>query len=179
MKFPKPTFQSLLDNYQTGPGTVHDCPRIYSKDAENNTASVNTCAIRMSEALVIANGLIADRAAIAALDKGKDRKAPHLLANYEYKNNLCPHGIARGARDLAYFLQEQWGKPTKTWEKLVKNSDGVVEPPKEIIGLTGVVAFVKLLDYPSVQGHMDLWNKERAVGDAYFYAEKVMIWKLE
>ncbi len=172
MKFAKPPFQRLLDSYQTSPLTAHDCPRVYAKDTEAAAASLNTCAIRMSEALVIANGLARDRMEIAGLDSGGKRHFSHLFANYSYKNNLCPHGLARGARDLAYFLQEQWGRPTKVWEK-------PVEQPKDLAELTGVIAFVKLRDDPSVQGHVDLWNKSAAVGQAFFNAETVLLWKLE
>src|ERR1041384_4954891 len=103
MRLSKPPFQILLDNYQTGPLTAHDCPRIYAKDAEPAAASIHTSAIRLSEALVIANGLARDRMQIAGLDSGRTRHALHLFARYSFKNNLCPHGLARGAGDLAYF----------------------------------------------------------------------------
>src|SRR5262249_13188497 len=103
--------------------------------------------------------------------KGGDGSA-FLLGLYGYKNNLCPHGIARGARDVAYFLKEQWGAPTKTFDR-------PMEAPKEIQQMTGVIAFIKLIGNDAVQGHMDVWNVDKAQGHAYFASEKVLFWKLD
>jgi hypothetical protein len=172
MKFPKPSFHALIDNYQVHPSSVHDCPRIYVKDTEGDTASVNTCAVRLTEALVIAGGIIESRAMIGQLTrKGGDGRT-FLLGQYGYKNSLCPHGIARGARDVAYFLTEQWGHPTYTWRKPVK-------PPHEIQQMTGVIGFIKLPGEEVVQGHMDVWNLDKAMGHAFFGAEKVVFWKVD
>jgi hypothetical protein len=170
-KFPKPAFQDLLDNYRTQPSSVHDCPRLYRKDSATGDVNVNTCAIRMSEALVIANELIDTRAAIGNLTKRGGTGKGFLLGKYDYRNNLCPHGIARGARDVAYFLKQHWGMPTMHW-----NKPG--EAPKELLSNTGVIAFIKIPGYDG-QGHMDVWNDQDCVGHAYFDADKVWFWRLD
>ncbi len=167
MRFAKPSFDQLLKNYNVEPETVHDCPRIYTK----NPVNINTCAIRITEALVIANGLIENRVKIGALTtKGGDGKG-FLLGKYNFRANLCPHGIGRGATDVGYFLVEHWGKPNHTFL-----APG--EMPKELDGLTGVLCFAKIPGY-SGQGHMDVWNKTAAVGHAYWDSQKVMFWKVE
>jgi type VI secretion system (T6SS) effector Tae4 (amidase) len=168
MSFPKPSFDALVLNYDIHPESVHDCPYIHRK----NPINVNTCAIRMSEALVIADGLIASREAIAALtDKAGNGKAM-LLGKFGYRANLCPHGIARGASDLADFLRQQWGKPDFTWAARKETT-----PPEDVLELTGLVAFIKLADFDG-QGHIDLWNQTSAVGHDYWNAQKVYFWKL-
>jgi hypothetical protein len=172
MRFPKPHFQALLDHFTPNPLGTHDCPRIHGKDTEGDRATVATSAVRLSEALVLANNFVRDRADIGALDRGPRRHEPHLLALYGYKNNLCPHGIARDPRDLAYFLSEQWGKPTQEWDK-------PKEKPKDIVDLTGIVAFVNAVDKQDVPCHVALWNKTEAIGRAFFHCEKVLLWKLE
>lgn len=167
MRFPKPTFDDLLATYRTDPESVHDCPRIYTKHPIN----INTCAIRMTEALVLANGLVDSRVQIGQLTlKGGNGKG-FLLGKYGYRANLCPHGIGRGATDVGYFLAEHWGKPTLTF--LTPN-----EPPKEIQDRTGVLCFVKIPGY-SGQGHMDVWNRTAAVGHGYWNSQKVLFWALE
>jgi Type VI secretion system (T6SS), amidase effector protein 4 len=167
-RFPKPDFDKLVINYNTEPESVHDCPFIHTK----NPINVNTCAIRMAEALVIANDLIDTREAIAALrttwSDGKDL----LLGKYAYGANLCPHGIARGARDLATFLRSHWGTPSLSWD-----AQEDAEAPDDIQGLIGVVAFIKLPSYDG-QGHMDLWNGNGPVGHDYWDAESIYFWKL-
>ena len=167
MRFPKPAFADLLASYSTDAESVHDCPRIYTKDPIN----INTCAIRISEALVIANALVESRVKIAQLTlKGGNGKG-FLLGKYGYRANLCPHGIGRGATDVGYFLSEQWGKPTHTF--LTPN-----EPPKELLDLTGVLCFVKIPGY-SGQGHMDVWDRNSAVGHGYWNSQKVLFWKVD
>ena len=169
MKLRKPVFKDLLDNYKTEPTSVHDCPRIYTKDA-SGMPNVNTCAVRISEGIVIALGLVANRTKIGQLAKSGDGKA-FLLGKYGYRDTLCPHGIGRGARDVAYFLQEQWGKPTHSFKDL----NGTTPP--ELADKTGVISFIKIPGYGG-QGHMDVWNKTDAVGHAYFNSEKVLFWQL-
>lgn len=168
MSFPKPSFDALVLNYDIHPESVHDCPYIHRKDPIN----INTCAIRMSEAMVIAGGLIASREAIAALtDKAGNGKGK-LLGKLGYRANLCPHGIARGAGDLADFLRQQWGAPTFAWAARKETT-----PPEEVLGQTGVVAFIKLPDFAG-QGHIDLWNDTSAVGHDYWNARNIYFWKL-
>ena len=168
MSFPKPSFDALVLNYDTHPESVHDCPYIHRK----NPININTCAIRMGEALAIAGGLIASREAIAALtDKAGNGKGK-LMGKFGYRANLCPHGIARGAGDLAEFLRQQWGAPTFSWAARKEAT-----PPDEVMGQTGVVAFIKLPDFVG-QGHIDLWNETSAVGHDYWTAGKVHFWRL-
>lgn len=168
MSFPKPSFDALVLNYDTSPESVHDCPFIYRK----NPISINTCAVRMSEALVIANGLAPSREAITALtNKAGDGKRL-LLGKYGYVANLCPHGNARGARDLADFLRQQWGAPTLSWAARKETT-----PPEEMMGQTGLVAFIKLSTYKG-QGHIDLWNATGPVGHAPWDAREVFFWNL-
>ena len=169
-KLPKPTFQKLFDNYKVNTSSVHDCPRIYQKD-ELGSPNVNTCAVRFTEALVISLGLIDTRTTIGAQTRGGGDGKRYLLGKYNYRDNLCPHGIGRGARDVAYFLKEQWGSPTKTFLK-------PLEAPAEIQGLQGAIAFIKIPGYGG-QGHMDLWNDSSAVGHGYFGADKVWFWRLD
>lgn len=167
MRFPKPAFSDLVDNYLTDPESVHDCPYIHTKAPIN----VNTCAIRMGEALVIANNLVKDREAITKLTKNAGSGKSFLMGRYGYRANLCPHGISRGARDVADFLRQQWGKPDRTWEALG-------DAPDEIADQTGVLSFVKIPGYTG-QGHMDLWNMSTPVGHAYWDSAKIAFWRLD
>jgi hypothetical protein len=174
VKLAKPAFEELKASYRVDPASVHDCPRIYTKT--DGIPDANTCAIRFSEALVIALGLIDSRKAIGDLGRGSSRLGAsgngktRLLGPYGYKNLLCPHGIARGARDMAYFLKEQWGKPAEFARPR--------EAPKDMIGKTGAVSFITIDGY-SGQGHMDLWDKTAAVGAAYFDCAKCWFWQLD
>ena len=180
-KLPKPTFQAMEDAYRTDPTSVHDCPRLYSKDTGDITLGgqhLNTCAIRFTEGLSIALGLVKNRSDITKLTKGGGDGRSFLLGPYGYKAKLCPHGIGRGASDVAYFLVEQWGNPTHTFK-----APG--EVPKGIKDLTGAVSFIKIPGY-SGQGHMDIWHPEGCLGsreghDHHYYwsSEKVFFWKLE
>ena len=168
MSFPKPSFDAAVLNYDIHPESVHDCPFIHRKAPIN----INTCAIRMAEALVIAGGLIASREAIAALtDKAGNGKGK-LMGKFGYRGNLCPHGIARGAGDLAEFLRQQWGAPTLSWAARKETT-----PPEEVLGQTGLVSFIKVPDFAG-QGHIDLWNETSAVGHDYWNAQKCYFWKL-
>jgi hypothetical protein len=168
MSFPRPSFDALALNYDTDPESVHDCPFIHRK----NPINVNTCAIRMAEALVIANGLVASRAAIAALtDKGGNGKGL-LLGPRGYRGNLCPHGVARGAGDLTEYLRQQWGAPALTWSGRKE-----LTPPAEILGQTGLVAFLQVPSYAG-QGHVDLWNATSAVGHDHWDALTIYFWTL-
>jgi hypothetical protein len=171
-RFPKPTFENLLANYSTDRESIHACPLLYRK--ENLPPSINTCALRISEALVIANGLVESREAISALTRNYSNGRAFLMGPYGYRANLCPHGIGRGARDVSDFLRQQWGSPSLTW---TAQEDGTVAPP-DIDGLTGVIAFAKLPGYAG-QGHVDLWNQTGAVGHAYWNAQNIYFWRLD
>jgi hypothetical protein len=170
MRFPKPSFRDLVQNYWTDRESVHDCPYIYRKHPIN----INTCAIRMAEALVIANGLVESREAIAALSKRYSNGRGFLMGKYGYLANLCPHGIARGAGDLGNFLRTQWGPPTLCFTK----QDGPLATPEEMRGRTGLVTFLKLPNYVG-QGHIDLWNDTDAVGAAHWDAQRSFFWALD
>ncbi len=197
MKFPKPFFDDLLLNYETDTSSAHHCPRINPS---------NTCAYRMSEALVIANGLAKNDDEIQ-YPPGSDPKlrtsglglrgngSKYLLGKYGYKGNLCPHGIARGAWTLANFLKQHWGTPIE-WSRATLGVDkatasmegasshqmretlmyGFIWP--NLMTKTGLLSFYKIHGY-SGEGHIDLWNKTAAVGHAYWDAKSVWFWEIE
>jgi hypothetical protein len=169
LRFPKPSFESLLRHYQTDPETVHTCA-ILNPTAQDD--GINTCAGRLSEALVLANGLAPDRAAIQR-NRRKDGAFP-LLGPYGFTTfgNLCNHGIARGARDLGDFLTHHWGRPTHAF---TARDDG--SAPAELDKKTGVLCFVKIPGF-SGQGHVDVWNQTRAVGSGYWNSQKIWFWSL-
>jgi hypothetical protein len=165
-RFAKPRFDDLLKHYNTDPETVHTCA-ILNPTAEAD--GINTCAARMSEALVLANALVTDRAKIkAGARRGDDYP---LLGPYSYKlfGNLCNHGIARGARDLGEFLGHHWGSH--------KELSGLTEAPPSLEGKRGVVCFVKIPGYDG-QGHIDLWNKTEMVGHGYWDSSKIWFFEL-
>jgi hypothetical protein len=168
MRFPKPSFDALVASYETDPESVHDCPHIHTR----NPINVNTCAIRMGEALVLANGLVGSRDEIAAL-RGNGRAL--LLGAYGYRASLCPHGISRGAGDVAEFLREQWGSPLLTWTAQATR-DGA---SADAFGLRGVISFIGIPTFREGQGHIDLWNGDAPVGHQYWDAAKISLWKVE
>ncbi len=169
-RFPKPSFDALVANYEVDPESVHDCPFLYKK----NPISLNTCAIRMGEALALANNLVESRADITALNAAASGGASRLLGKYRYAASLCPHGISRGARDLADFLRSQWGSPSLSWTA----QDDEKSVPEDALGERGVMAFIKLPDFAG-QGHIDLWNGDDAVGHAYWNAQKIYLWRVD
>lgn len=171
-RFPKPAFQDLLANYSTERESIHACRYLYNKD--NLSPLINTCALRMSEALVLANSLVESRDAITALTDGWGNGRAFLMGPYGYRANLCPHGIGRGAIDVSNFLRQQWGSPSLTWTAL----DDVDTAPDDIQGLTGVIAFSRLPGYVG-QGHIDLWNNDAAVGNAHWDAQSIYFWRLD
>ena len=166
MKLARPYFEFLRRHFRTDPASAHLCS---SGRLGGAPSGPETSATRMSEALVLAVGLISDRASLLRRTTGPDGKAP-LLGDYGYRTDLCPHGLARGAADLAYFLQEQWGQPT-CFERLT-------EPPQVIVDTTGLIAFLTI-DGVKAQGHVDVWDGKRCAGSAYWPARKIMFWKLE
>lgn len=165
-RFAKPRFDDVLSNYNTDAETVHTCAILNPTDAADG---INTCAARMSEALVLANKLVADRAKIRG--SGKKGDTYPLLGPYSYKlfGNLCHHGIARGARDLGEFLTYHWGQP--------KAFTGLTEAPPALQGQRGVVCFVKIPGFDG-QGHIDLWNATETVGSSYWDSSKVWFFEL-
>jgi hypothetical protein len=166
-RFPKPRFSELVTSYRKESNSVHECKLI-----DPTTDGINTCAARMSEALVLANHLAADRAAIAHLGNGRGSGRTYLLGKLGYSDfgKLCPHGIGRGAQDLGAFLAHHWGPRTLGWK-------AQTEAPDEIKNKTGILLFARLPDFDG-QGHIDLWNKTAAVGHAYWSAQTIWFWQL-
>ncbi len=171
-RFPKPSFDALVASYETDRDTVHDCPALYGQKPV--PAYINTCALRVAEALVLATGLVASREAITALTSRAGNGKAFLLGRYGYAANLCPHGIARGPRDLADFLRKEWGPPSVTWASRAGEDDA----PEEAREQRGVIAFVKIPSYKG-QGHIDVWNAGEAIGHAYWNAGEIFLWRLE
>jgi hypothetical protein len=169
VQFSKPSFDALLESYDTDPESVHACPFIHTKDPVN----VNTCAIRMGEALVLATGLVADRDAIEALTRGAGDGHAFLLGHYAYRALLCPHGISRGAHDLADFLRAQWGDPTRCWTAQETNEAA----PGDAQGRKGLIAFVGIPTFGG-QGHIDLWSDDGPVGHQYWSSKQILLWEL-
>lgn len=175
-KFAKPTFADLEQNHKTDASSVHACRVI-----DPTEASVNTCACRMSEALVITNGLVADRAEIARLGTGKGDGLSYLLGKYGYgsyasSGRLCPHGIGRGAQDLGAFLKHHWGPRSMGFGPQATHET----PPPGIIGKRGVVCYIKIPGF-SGQGHIDLWEKTSPGLNrhSYWASQAIWFWELE
>lgn len=171
MRFPKPSFSDLLANYSTDRESVHDCPFMYRKHPIN----INTCALRMAEALILANGLAESREAIAKLTPRFSNGKGFLMGKYGYLANLCPHGVARGAGDLGNFLRQQWGPPTLCF---TTPQDEPLIAPEEMSGRRGLLVFYKLPNYVG-QGHTDVWNETDAVGAAHWDAQRSLFWALD
>jgi hypothetical protein len=165
MRFPRPYFELLRQHFRTDPASAHlgSAGRLGGAPQAPETS-----AARMSEALVLAVGLVADRASILRSEAAPGDDSP-LLGRYGYRTNLCPHGLARGVADLAYFLQEHWGQPL-SFERLE-------EPPRAIVDTTGLIAFLNI-DGVREQGHADVWDRSRCLGAAYWPARKILYWKL-
>ena len=128
MRFPTPYFDQLEIDFRPDARSIHLCTAAVTA---GEPAPPDTSGMRMSEALCIASGLVADRARLATSDDGE------LLKRYGYKANVCPHGMAQNARDLTNFLLEHWGRPSATviWSKAL---------PQELHGTTGVTAFIDI-----------------------------------
>ncbi|MEO7327685.1 MAG: T6SS effector amidase Tae4 family protein [Minicystis sp.] len=172
-RFPRPKFADLLASYRTDSSSVHPCAVI-----DPTVGGVNTCACRMSEALVLTNHLAADRAAIGKLGTGKGDGLGYLLGKYGYgttanTGRLCPHGIGRGAQDVGAFLKHHWGNRSAGWAAQESGSS-----PADIQGKKGVIVFIKIPGF-SGQGHVDLWNDTAVVGHDYWNSKLIWLWSLE
>ncbi|BEU02396.1 hypothetical protein OAG1_11960 [Agarivorans sp. OAG1] len=139
------TFRNLKSNYSPNSYDAHDCTMYFP----------NTCAIRMSEALVKTNSLFLSRF------KGSAK-------------NKCPHGYLRGAQDLASVLSKPsvLGSRTKGW-----NGTPNATIPDNIKSETGIICFMNIPGFDG-QGHIDLWDKTDAVGNHYWDAETIWFWSL-
>ncbi len=142
----KMSFKALKENYTTDSSNIHACTMHFP----------NTCAIRMSEALVKTDSTY--------LDAFKS-SAP----------NKCPHSYIRGAQDLASILAKPnvLGPRTYGWNA---NPEGLA--PKNAKGKQGIICFMNIPGF-SGQGHIDLWDKEFAVGSDYWDAKTIWLWELK
>jgi hypothetical protein len=174
LKLAKPIFSELLSNYRTESSNVHACSVI-----DPTLDAVNTCACRVSEALVVTLGLVKDRLEIGKLGTGKGEGTAFLLGKYGYgttanTGKLCPHGIGRGAQDLAAFLKHHWGQRTLGWDTQLDHHTA----PANVRGKQGIVAFLKIPGFDG-QGHIDLWNKDRCAGKGYWASNAIWFWQME
>ncbi len=135
-----PNFTTLKGNYRDD---AHSCSMYFP----------NTCAIRMSEALV--------------------RTDESFLAVFKASGrNLCPHGYMRGAQDLASALEKSSG--------LGRHRAGWSNPgsaPKDIMGRRGVICYMRIPGFAG-QGHIDLWDGNGPVGQDYWDSQTIWLWSL-
>lgn len=141
----KPAFSVLKGKYSTQRSSVHACSMHFP----------NTCAIRMSEALVRTD-------------------ARFLAAFKKSSKNKCPHGYVRGAQDLGAILGSSsvWGRRNHGW-----NAQKSGAAPASATGKKGLVCYMNIPGF-SGQGHIDLWDGSQAVGDAYWNAQTIWMWTL-
>jgi hypothetical protein len=141
----KLSFSKLKSNYTTDPTNIHTCSMHFP----------NTCAIRMSEAIV----------------KTESR---YLDAFKNSTKNKCPHSYIRGAQDLAAILAQpnQLGSRTYGW-----SGNPLATVPGAAKGKQGIVCFMNIPGF-SGQGHIDLWDKNFAVGSDYWDAKTIWFWEL-
>jgi hypothetical protein len=181
MKFPKPIFDDLELHFRTKPSSVHDCARVYRKEGRSEA---ETSATRMSEALLLANRMLQTRADISALEAMGGDGRRHGFGPFGFRANLCPHGLAVGAKDLGYFLQDHWGRPSLT----IKDNDrGDSEQDKrqaaehaqaQLAGTLGLIAFFSLRGHDA-QGAFGLWKHTTCIGSAYWDCSSIWFWKLD
>lgn len=141
----KPIFSTLKSNYRTSPSDIHVCKMHFP----------NTCAIRMSEALVKTNKAFLD----IFKKSGK---------------NVCPHGYMRGAQDLGAVLGSANGLGVRDvgWSAQPNG-----KPPAGALGIQAIICYMNIPGF-SGQGHIDLWDGEGPVGDEYWDAQTIWAWKL-
>lgn len=138
-------FSDLKKHYKTLPTQVHTCSMHFP----------NTCAVRLSEALVAAK--------------------PDVLAIFKKSGvNVCPHGFIRGAQDIASVLARS--------DLLGPRTLGFEHPnamPQALQGKRGIISFMNIPTY-SGQGHIDLWDGSRTVGpnSEYWNASPIWFWEL-
>lgn len=141
----RPKFLDVAGHYRYSwedPST-HACSMVFP----------NTCAIRLSEALV--------------------RADPGLLLLFKNSGvNVCPHGYVRGAQGLGRALRGIWGTRDSGWSQLK-----TAVAPAGVLGKYGVVLYAKIPGF-SGEGHIDLWNNDQPVGEAYWNAHTLWFWEL-
>ncbi|MDA8708717.1 type VI secretion system amidase effector protein Tae4 [Hellea sp.] len=138
-------FVKLKDNYSTDSTSVHRCSINFP----------NTCAIRMSEAIVKAEPKYLDIFKAATINK-------------------CPHGYIRGAQDLAKVLSSRSALGPRSFGWGAQPSG---KRPANATGKKGIVCFMNIPGF-SGQGHIDLWNDTVPVGSDYWDSETIWMWKL-
>lgn len=141
----KLSFKTLKSNYTTDSTNIHSCSMHFP----------NTCAIRMSEALVKTD-------------------AKFLQIFKDSGINKCPHSYVRGAQDLASVLAKPnaLGPRTYGWSG---NQSATV--PSNAKGKQGIICFMNIPGF-SGQGHIDLWDKNFAVGSDYWDSKTIWFWEL-
>lgn len=141
MAISRPQFTTLKSKYKTQPSQIHTCSMTFP----------NTCAIRMSEALVATN--------------------QQWLTSFKNSGrNVCPHGYMRGAQDLASVIRKEFGPRDLGWRHPTK-------APANVAGKHGIICYMNIPGY-SGQGHIDLWNGNAAVGSSYWDADTIWMWIL-
>jgi hypothetical protein len=138
-------FLDVRRNYKTSSMLTHQC----------ELHLPNTCAIRLSEALVAARS--------------------ELLAKFKSSGkNVCPHGYVRGAQDLAAVLArgDVLGIRHQGFEK-------PEEMPASLKGQRGIICFMNIPGF-SGQGHIDLWDVSTTASPSseYWDASPLWFWRL-
>jgi len=106
----------------------------------------NTCAVRLSSALIAANPAFKK---IFASSPG----------------NICgPHGNKRGAQDLAAVLKTAFGGIDKS----PKNA-------QEINAKKGIICFLGISGYGG-QGHITLWENNECIDKSSYWESSPLIW---
>ena len=133
----RPNFISVKSNYKlTSKSFVDSGGCNYS----------NTCAVRLSSALIAANPAFKK---VFAMSSG----------------NICgPHGNKRGAQDLAAVLRTVFG-----------GIDQSPKNAKEISGKKGIICFMGISGYGG-QGHITLWDKTYSVDGGEYWDSSSPIW---
>lgn len=139
-------YKSLKSNYSTDPTSIHRCTMHFP----------NTCAIRMSEAIVKTESKFLDMFRNAG-------------------TNICPHSYIRGAQDLAAVLAKDNALGTRThgW-----NGSPAERTPNFVTGKKGIICYMNIPGY-SGQGHIDLWDGSGPVGSEYWDAQTIWLWELK
>jgi len=186
MKLNKPVFDELKLHFQTKPESVHHCSRVVARKGLHR--DICTSAVRMCEALVLANRMVSSRAEIATLTNSGGDGRGFLLGRFGYRASLCPHGLGRGARDVADFLSEQWGRPTFEHEGIdlsprpedadAQQLSASQQIEQQLQGRIGLLGFFAIEGVPA-QGHLDLWDQHHAIGKAPWRCRHVVFWKLD
>jgi len=128
----RPSFASVERNYKTSISSIYE----------------NTCAIRLSLALIEADPMIKDAFKI----HGKKMHGKYLIS---------------GAQDLAAFLRNEWGVPDQSWA-------GSIGKP---IG-DGIICYMNILLYSGQGHIGLWENGAAYDNDQYWAASPVWFWRL-